>query len=531
MSPWGFIRRRNQPLASGLLRTHYNGRVIGSSIVAANPHATDDGFGLTLGGGIPRGTREYTFWQGDGTDNIAYARTTKPYVITTGSENQPCTFVVVFKMQTTGISNTSIAGLGAQTGTSGSTLFRLMGGTAAANLYLQVQDGGGTIPYNAQLTTPVAVNDLRWHTAVVTFDMVSGGNARCYVDGVAPSANLNYTGGNFTSNTTFDYVSACGIIRGGSPLAYGPFDVALFVPMFGAKLSDAEGISLSANPWQLFEPVIDTVVVNEVTGGAISGANVITLTNTATLTGNGSLAGSNAITLTNTGTLTGEGALAGANAITLTNSGTLDAPTGAMTGTNAITITNAGTLLGNGALAGTDAITLSNTGTLAGQGALAGTNAMTFTNIGTLELPGAMAGTNAMTIGNDGTLLGAAQLSGINLMSFVNTGTLDQPQVLSQGGHFGFNEKRRKKRFDDERQDEEKRKKILREALFGLPPEKRETVTTNPEATITRAAETVVDYSKLLKKIQAIQDKIDEINRLEEEEIAEVTELIRAGLI
>lgn len=267
MSPWGFIRRRNQPLSRGLLRTHYNGRVIGSSIVATNPHTTDDGFALTLGGSIPRGTREHTFWQGDGTDNIAYARTTRPYVITTGSENQPCTFVVVFKMQTTGISNTSIAGLGAQTGTSGSTLFRLMGGTAAANLYLQVQDGGGTIPYNTQLTTPVAVNDLRWHTAVVTFDMVSGGNARCYVDGVAPSAGLNYTGGNFTANTTFDYVSVCGIIRGGSPLAYGPFDVALFVPMFGAKLSDQEGKDLSANPWQLFRQVADPIILAEVAGG------------------------------------------------------------------------------------------------------------------------------------------------------------------------------------------------------------------------------------------------------------------------
>ena len=97
------------------------------------------------------------------------------------------------------------------------------------------------------------------------------------------------------------------------------------------------------------------------------------------------------------------------------------------------------------------------------------------------------------------------------------------------GGHFGFDEHKRKKRFDEEREDEERRKKVLREALFGLPPEQREEVTAQPEVAIERSAQTEVDYSRMLARIQSIQDRIDEIERQDEEDLREVTELIRAG--
>jgi hypothetical protein len=120
-------------------------------------------------------------------------------------------------------------------------------------------------------------------------------------------------------------------------------------------------------------------------------------------------------------------------------------------------------------------------------------------------------------------------LSGVSVTALV--GMLTPPAAVVTGGHFGFDERKRKKRFDEEREDEERRKKVLREALFGLPPEEREEVTAQPEVAIERAAQTEVDYSRMLTQIQAIQDRIDEIERQDEEDLREVTELIRAGLI
>ena len=420
-------------------------------------------------------------------------------------------------------------------------------------------DGGTTFNVVGPTTTSAGVI---YHCAA----MVTLSEAVLWVNGVRYSS----TGASVAGTATYTSFSLNSGTRAGSPVF--PSASTTFWGGFGFRgVSEGYLQALSVDPWQFFDENYDESLAGVLSSGdiagtnamtltnagtltgdgALSGANAITLTNTGTLTGAGDVAGtnaitftnsgaltgdaaaagSNAITLTNTGTLVGEGALSGNNVITFTNTGTLDAPAGAMTGTNAITITNAGTLLGDGALAGTDAITLSNTGTLAGEGALAGTNVMTFTNTGTLELPGAMTGTNAITITNAATLLGNGELTGINLMTMANSGSLDQPQVLSQGGHFGFDEKRRKKRFDDDREDEERRKRILREALYGLPPEEREAVTAQPEATIKVAAQSEVDYSRLLTRIQAIQDRIDEIERQDNEDLKEVVELIRAGLI
>ena len=55
------------------------------------------------------------------------------------------------------------------------------------------------------------------------------------------------------------------------------------------------------------------------------------------------------------------------------------------------------------------------------------------------------------------------------------------PEVLL-GGHFGFDE--RDKHWEEEKRQEEKRREKIKTALFGLPPEEREQITTAPAQTI-----------------------------------------------
>jgi hypothetical protein len=100
---------------------------------------------------------------------------------------------------------------------------------------------------------------------------------------------------------------------------------------------------------------------------------------------------------------------------------------------------------------------------------------------------------------------------------------------INLGGHFGFDEKHRNARFKKELDEEAERKRILREALYGLPVEVREAVTSQPEVAIERAAETVLDYTKLLREIRDIAAKIRQAE--DDEDMNEITELIAMGAL
>lgn len=70
------------------------------------------------------------------------------------------------------------------------------------------------------------------------------------------------------SSNVYGYIVAGGFRRGGTDVAGAACDVLLAVP-FGGRLSAAESLALSSNPWQLFEPRRIWVPVS-VAGGSTS---------------------------------------------------------------------------------------------------------------------------------------------------------------------------------------------------------------------------------------------------------------------
>jgi hypothetical protein len=95
------------------------------------------------------------------------------------------------------------------------------------------------------------------------------------------------------------------------------------------------------------------------------------------------------------------------------------------------------------------------------------------------------------------------------------------PEILL-GGHFGFDE--RDKRWEQEKKLEAQRKKKLHEAIFGLPPEVREEITTAPEQTIEIAVRKQIDYDSLMQKVKTLENKV-RLKR-DEEDIAMILEMM-----
>jgi hypothetical protein len=127
----------------------------------------------------------------------------------------------------------------------------MRGGSASADaVVFVVQDVDTNIAYNTE-TVSLGLTDLLPHTVVVSAGLVPGDRAVHYVDGKFVQS-IAHAGASINT-TTFEFVNVNGIIRGGSSLAFGDYDVLFFVPLFG-KLPTQQCLSLSANPWQLFEP-------------------------------------------------------------------------------------------------------------------------------------------------------------------------------------------------------------------------------------------------------------------------------------
>jgi len=97
------------------------------------------------------------------------------------------------------------------------------------------------------------------------------------------------------------------------------------------------------------------------------------------------------------------------------------------------------------------------------------------------------------------------------------------PEILL-GGHFGFDEKKRNQQWEKERELETQRKEKLHEALFGLPPEIREEITTAPEQTIEIASQTAIDYDALIEKVSELNRRIR--FQRDEQDISRILELI-----
>ena len=92
------------------------------------------------------------------------------------------------------------------------------------------------------------------------------------------------------------------------------------------------------------------------------------------------------------------------------------------------------------------------------------------------------------------------------------------------GGHFGFDEKKRDAQWAKDKKLEAQRKLKLQEALFGLPPEIREEITTAPEQTIEIASQTAIDYDALIEKVSELNRRIR--FQRDEQDISRILELI-----
>jgi len=98
------------------------------------------------------------------------------------------------------------------------------------------------------------------------------------------------------------------------------------------------------------------------------------------------------------------------------------------------------------------------------------------------------------------------------------------PTALPIGGHFGFDEKKRDAEWAKDRKLEAQRKRKLQEALFGLPPEVREEITSAPEQTIEIAVRKQIDYDSLMQKVKTLENKV-RLKR-DEEDIAMILEMM-----
>ena len=110
-------------------------------------------------------------------------------------------------------------------------------------------------------------------------------------------------------------------------------------------------------------------------------------------------------------------------------------------------------------------------------------------------------------------------------LPFASLGTGVIPPIeLPIGGHFGFDEKKRDKQWESEKKLEAQRKQKLHEAIFGLPPEVREEITTAPEQTIEIAVRKQIDYDSLMQKVKTLENKV-RLKR-DEEDIAMILEMM-----
>jgi len=98
------------------------------------------------------------------------------------------------------------------------------------------------------------------------------------------------------------------------------------------------------------------------------------------------------------------------------------------------------------------------------------------------------------------------------------------PSEIPLGGHFGFDDKKRDEQWAKERKLEAQRKLKLQEALFGLPPEIREEITSAPAQTIEVAVRKQIDYDLLMQRVKDLELRV-KLKR-DEEDVAMILELM-----
>ena len=90
------------------------------------------------------------------------------------------------------------------------------------------------------------------------------------------------------------------------------------------------------------------------------------------------------------------------------------------------------------------------------------------------------------------------------------------------GGHFGFDE--RDKAWEQDKKQEAKRREKIKAALFGLPPDQREKISSAPTETIEIAAQTVITYDAIMVQIETLRKRIE--FEQEEEDFMDILEMM-----
>ena len=121
-------------------------------------------------------------------------------------------------------------------------------------------------------------------------------------------------------------------------------------------------------------------------------------------------------------------------------------------------------------------------------------------------------------------MFGIASFAELPFAGLTGTAPPPPPSDILLGGHFGFDEKKRDAEWAKDRKLEAQRKRKLQEALFGLPPEVREEITTAPEQTIDIAVRKQIDYDSLMQKVKTLENKV-RLKR-DEEDIAMILEMM-----
>lgn len=98
------------------------------------------------------------------------------------------------------------------------------------------------------------------------------------------------------------------------------------------------------------------------------------------------------------------------------------------------------------------------------------------------------------------------------------------PSETLLGGHFGFDEKKRDAQWAKDQKVEAQRKLKLREALFGLPPEVREEITSAPEQTINVAITKQVNYDALMQRVKDLDAKVK--RKQDDDDVAMILEML-----
>lgn len=145
-----------------------------------------------------------------------------------------------------------IAALGSDSGSAGNTLFAIKTSTLAGAGDLGVFVGNSAIAEYADYSG-LAIGDGKLHVAIVSvsrFGSSGGYERRVWLDGALIEDTADAT--NLGSGNTFNWVCAGGVRRT-TDIAASANALNFLTVGFRRHLTVAEGMALTAEPWQLFE--------------------------------------------------------------------------------------------------------------------------------------------------------------------------------------------------------------------------------------------------------------------------------------